>query len=295
MQRNFWNELVIESPEDEWEDSASDTPSSSDEVLEDSDMGQNPSHTIAILSFFLDITRGAPFSFTFYGSEPYTEEDTPYVHPIFSKLLDHSVQWENVTMQLRQPAFLMLRKIKGRLPMLRTLSFMEPGTFSASLWNIFEDAPLLTNIELASLTFRFNWASLTSVHLHSIDGDDVISALRQTINLETFIADELLYTDRVNAEETKIIKLPRLKHLSIHGAFLLTILEAPALKELKIKFEEEWDPDEEEPLEESELASRTVAFFLRSRCELSKFSSESLGSPALTDILTHMSMIYLFK
>ena len=292
MQPYFWNELVIESPEAQWEDSASNTPSSSDEVLDDSDIEQDPVRTMAILSFFLDITRGAPFSFTLYGNEPYTKEDASYVHPIFSKLLDHSVQWENVTMQLRQPEFLVLRNIKGRLPMLRTLIFMASCNASLSNhWDIFEDAPLLTNIKLASLVFRFNWASLTSIHLDSFDGDGVISALRQTINLETFTVDQVLYNDQVDAEEA-IIKLPRLKHLSIHGVLLLTFLEAPALKELKIKFEDESGPDMEESLEESELASRTIAFLDRSRCELSKFSSKSLASPALTDILTHMPDIH---
>ena len=303
MQLYFWNELIIESPEAQWEDSASNIPSSSDEVLEDSDIGQNPARTMAILSFFLDTTRGAPFSFTLYGKEPYTKEDATYVRPIFEKLLHHSVQWQNVTMQLRQPEFQALRNIKGRLPMLRTLSCMvqgfnvvvynKPGgPFFSNLCTVFEDAPLLTNIELASLTFRFNWTSLTSIHLHSFDGEGVISALRQTINLETFTVDEVLYNDQVNAEGTEIIRLPRLRYLSIHGVLLLTFLEAPALKELKIKFEDESGPDMEEALEESELASRTIAFFLRSRCELSKFSSESLESPALTDILTHMPDIH---
>jgi hypothetical protein len=239
-----------------------------------------------------------------YGKKIYTQKDTAYMLPIFSKLLDHVAQWENIKMQLRQPEFLLLNCIKGRLPMLRTLSFMVQD-FDARVhdmyralfshyWSIFEDAPLLTNIKLARLAFRFNWASLTSIHLYSLDDEDVIPALRQTINLESFTADEvlLLYNDETDAKETEIIKLPRLKHLSIHGVSLLTILEAPALKELRIKLEEESDTYMEESLEESELASRTIAFFLRSRCELSEFSLKFLGSPALTDVLTHMPDVH---
>ena len=284
MQPYFWNELVIESSEAEWEDTTSNfSDELKMEVLKDND---TDARTLAILSFFLDNTRGAPFSFTLYGNELYAKADTLYVLHIFSKLLDHVAQWENVTMQLRQPAFLVLRYIKGRLSMLRTLSLVVEGlhvirnlytALFSNHWGIFEDAPLLTNIELASLVFRFNWASLTSIHLHSFDGEGVIPALRQTINLETFTIDDVLYNDQV---ETEIIKLPRLKYLSIHGVLLLTILEAPALKELKIKFKDESDSDTEEgSLVESQIASRTIAFFLRSRCELSKFSSESLGSP----------------
>ena len=44
----------------------------------------------------------------------------------------------------------------------------------------------------------------------------------------------------------------------------------------------------EESLKESVFASKTISFVLRSRCELSEFSSEFLGWRVLTDILAHM-------
>jgi hypothetical protein len=303
MRPYFWSELVIES-RNQWEDFPSNELEM--EVLEDSDMEQDPARTMAILSFFLDNTRGAPFSFTLYGKRPYVQKDSSYVLPIFAKLLDHVAQWENATMKLQPTEFLVLPYIKGRLPMLRILSFvvqnshavqdfhavarMYPALFS-NHWGVFEDAPLLTNIGLGSLAFRFNWASLTSIHLYSLDDEGVISALRRTINLESFTTDEVSYID---AKETKIIKLPRLKHLSIHGVSLLTILEAPALKELKIKFDDEPESgsEMEESLEASQFASKTISFVLRSRCELSEFSSEFLGWRGLTDILAHMPDIH---
>ena len=115
MQPYFWNEIVIES--------ASNTV-----LLGRSDMKQDPARTVAILSFFLDNTRGAPFSFTLYAKKIYAQKDTAYVLPIFSKLLDRVAQWENIKMQLRQSEFLLLNCIKGRFPMLQTLSFTVQGS-----------------------------------------------------------------------------------------------------------------------------------------------------------------------
>ena len=295
MQLYFWSEVGIESPKADRKGKKR----------------LRIARTMEILTFFLDMTGGAPFSFTLCAVrlELLIKKKEPYVQTILSKLLDHSAQWKDVSMEVQLSQLALLRDIKNRLPLLQTLTLMLPyyeedslspddpdSVLRRELGDLFEDAPRLTHIQLSyifSVAWKFNWASLTSVRLSSTEGtQQIISTLRQTINLEKFAVDEIFYPSYLNPAEIKIVKLPCLKCLSVCGVLLLTVLEAPALKELKIKFEEECATEEDaengEPLADSEVAGRVNAFLARSKCELSKFSALSLASPVLNDIFSHM-------
>ena len=292
MQVYFWNEIEMERPEDK-ETRPWIRPYSPNDPKPELPRTLRPDspRTMAILAFFLDVARGAPFSFTLYKEKPYcSDQEVSCVQLVLSKLIDHSMQWENVSMQLRLPEFLLLRSVKSRLPSLKILELVLPYrhqmeeanhdvTLLPQMGDIFEDVPLLTHIKLRCLedaTWKFNWASLTSIHLQSPDDlQTIITTLQQTVNLKSLRIASTFF-DRDTAH-TKTIKLPCLENLSIEGASLLMILETPALKRLKIEFQHD-----------SNNARKTVDFLLRSNCELSELSLEGLQLGAhCQEILLH--------
>ena len=77
-----------------------------------------------MLTFFLNVTSGAPFSFTLYNEGLYYVGDAPSVQLILSKLRDYSMQWVNASMKLREPDFLLLRSVKNRVPLLQSLGLV---------------------------------------------------------------------------------------------------------------------------------------------------------------------------
>ncbi|KAF8330528.1 hypothetical protein F5887DRAFT_1287175, partial [Amanita rubescens] len=293
MQAYFWNEIEVERPEDR------ETPSqwiySMNDLEPELPRNRRPdsSRAMAILAFFLDVARGAPFSFTLYEENSYrSDQEISCVQLVLSKLVDHSTQWENISMQLRLPEFLLLRGVKNRLPLLQSLKIILPHryqmeeanhdvTLLPQMGDIFEDAPLLTHIELTNLedaAWKFNWASLTSIHLRSSDSPQtIITALHQTVNLEALNIGSTIFDPDPAHMNAKTIKLPCLEYLCIEGAFLLTILETPALKELEIEFDES----------DSNNARKTIDFLLRSNCELSVLSLQDLELRAHKEVLLH--------
>ena len=273
MQPYFWNEIQIEEPED-------------------CDRQPDPAHVMPMLTFFLKATNGAPFSFTLYSEDYYDVHEAPKVELILSKLLDHSMQWVNALMELQLPEFLLLRSVKDRVPLLQSLALVLPSdemenhdsTLLLQMGKLFENAPLLTRIKLECLSdvdWKFNWASLTSLHLCSFSDSPhlIITTLRQAINLEEFSLDDTAFwdIDWANIGDTATIQLPRLKYLSVEELFFLTILETPALEELKIEVEED-KPDN---------TRIVIEFLLRSNCELSRLSSSYINLPVLIEILTY--------
>ncbi len=295
MQAYFWNEIEMERPEDKetrpWIRSYS--PNDPKPELPRSLRPDSP-RTMAILAFFLDVARGAPFSFTIYKEGSYySDQEVSCVQLVLPKLIDRSMQWENVSMRLRLPELLLLHSVKSRLPLLQSLELVLPYRYEMEeanhdvtvlpqMGDIFEDAPLLTHIELLCLedaAWKFNWASLTSLHLRSSDSPQtIITTLQQTINLEALDIGGTIFDPDPAHVNVKTIKLPRLEYLSIEGVFLLTILETPALKELEIAF----DPDGS-----NNDARTTVDFLLRSNCELSVLSLEDLELWAPKEVLLH--------
>src|SRR6266550_5082605 len=155
MQPYFWNEIQIERPEDH-------------------NRQADSARIMAMLTFFLNVTNGGPFSFTLFK-----ESEVPDVELILSKLRDYSMQWVNASMELRVSELLLLRSVKNRVPLLKSLELILPIRLEVEASNhdptsllqvglLFENAPLLTRIKLTCLSdlgWRFNWAQLTSTHL----------------------------------------------------------------------------------------------------------------------------------
>ena len=263
MRPYFWNEIQIEHPEDR-----------------DQYRQLDYARVMEMLTFFLNVTSGAPFSFTLYNEGLYYVGDAPSVQLILSKLRDYSMQWVNASMKLREPDLLLLRSVKNRVPLLQSLGLVLQraipnldSTLLLQIGNLFEKAPLLTRLKLECLSdmdWRFNWASLTSIHLLSIRDSPqlIVAILRQAINLEEFSLGNTAFwgTDWENIGGAK---LPRLKYLSVEELFFLTILETPALEELRIETMEDYPYN----------VRIVIEFLLRSNCELSRLSSSGFELP----------------
>ena len=186
-----------------------------------------------MVAFFLDRTHGEPFSFKLYN-----------YHPILLYLVDHSEQWEEVTITLPPSKLGYLCGAMGHLPHLKKLDISadipdrrnRDGSPIPS--NIFEDAPLLTHVVLWEpvMQYKFNWSSLTIVHFAKVKTlKNIHSILREAINLVELIIEWFQWDS--DSEGGGLIYLPHLKRLDICDALLLAIFEAPSLQRLKICFD----------------------------------------------------------
>jgi hypothetical protein len=250
MQRDFWSEILIEKCKSR---PRLVMPQSTNEAKterpEDHDGQTDTERTMAMLDFFLDATHGAPFSFDLYVEEPYRTEDVSYVRLVLSKLVDHSMQWKDVSMQMQLPEVLLLCSVKNRLPVLQSLDLYLPyrdemgrsdhdDTLFSQVADVFEGTPQLTRLELPCLSdvpCRFNWALLTDLHLDWPDDPQIIiTTLQQTVNLAALTICGKFDFESVGNTNI-IIKLPRLECLSTKGLFLFTILETPELGDLEFE------------------------------------------------------------
>jgi len=128
------------------------------------------------------------------------------------------------------------------------------------------------------VTWRFKWASLTSIYPHTfIDNPQIIVAtLGQTINQRNSSSvAQNFSTDFASVKGTKI-KLVLLKYLSIQEVSFLTVLETPALEELEIEFKES-----------SDNGRTKTDFLLRSNCKLFVLNSSGIDISVPTEILIH--------
>ncbi len=294
MQLEFWNEIQIEQPQfKHWPRLIMPQSMNEAETEQPDDEQMDTERNMAILDFFLDATHGAPFSFDLSIEKPYRAEDVSYVRLVLSKLVDHSMQWKEVSMQLELPEVLLLCSIKNRLPMLQDLVLCLPYrdetetsdhdvTLFSQVADVFEDAPRLTHLELRCLSdvpFRFNWAFLTGLHLDwQDDRQTIITTLQQTVNLVALtIPGEF---DPETMENTNIvIKLPHLAYLFTRGSFLFTILETPELCELEY----------EHTTNNPNNAGVIIDFLHRSKCQLDALSwKQRADSPGtLGRVLSH--------
>lgn len=279
MQPCFWNKVEIEDPKNRFT------------YCEDKVRTVDLSRTMAILDFFLDTTRGAPFSFTLSDSWPV---QSAYVRPVLLKLLHHSMQWKDISMQLRHSEFALLRNVKDCLPLLRSLDLMlldnaemDDITVVSELRDMFKYPPLLRRIELIDFRFsntvlRFNWALLTSIQLYEVDDpEEILSFLRQTINLKELSMAGQVKPGSVSIN-SGILELPFLEYLALDGIPLLIVLKTPALKRLVVAYPCYSKKDD------INEAGITIDFLLRSNCDLLTFSSEALEWPALQKVLSYM-------
>lgn len=177
-----------------------------------------------IVAFFLDRTRGVPFSFAFCKKRGYPEKDY-YIRPILKDLLVHSEQWDEVSIELLSTDLKLLCAAKGHLPLLKKLEIMVPyqhtdSSVPSTVANVFEDAPLLTHVVLRVISawrFKFNWSPLTILDFQQLNNgnfENMCSLLREAINLVELTLCNTC-THRPHIEGSELIHLPRLECLSI--------------------------------------------------------------------------------
>ena len=120
-------------------------------MSQDDDL-QQPDHLDEIVPFFLECTRGGPFSFTLCINEGYPEAESYDIRPVLVDLINHSAHWEEASIHLSSIDLVFLCATKTRLSLLKKLDIvierdsvyhhtqsMIPTTVS----DIFQDAPLL--------------------------------------------------------------------------------------------------------------------------------------------------------
>ena len=232
MRSTFWNRIEIE-----WYD--------------DSGVGlkqQDAANVTEIVPFFLDCTRGAPFSVAFCTRGGYTEEDTDYdILPTLVDLINCSEQWEEVSIKLLSTHLVFLCATKGCLSQLKKLEIDVKNEYEyedafriipSVVTKVFEDAPILKEVVIwgfSAWKFRFNWSSLTAVTLlQQRHCKAILAILRETINVVelTIKASHL----DPNDERSELIHLPHLERLYIDNVTLLAVLETPSLQQLRIDF-----------------------------------------------------------
>ncbi|KAF8347423.1 hypothetical protein F5887DRAFT_955754 [Amanita rubescens] len=223
-----------------------------------------------IVNFFFDCTRGAPFSFTF------SMDILGDVRSMLRHFIEHSAQWEEVSVQLKT-LVVFLQGTKGRLPLLKKLEIIEDRyhqpMHSESMQSI--DAPRLTHVVLRdnSPLLQFNWSSLTVIHFHhTMHPERILAALREANNLVELTAER--YKDTSGDIS---VHLPHLKCLSVSGVELLTILETPALRRLRIGFRSDNNGLDE--------AGITVSFLRRSEIKLSTLVLKCARATIIEEIL----------
>ena len=197
----------------------------------------SPKRITTIVTFFLNRTQGAPFSFSFFHPHGYEEYEKKHMRGILKDLLDCSRQWEEVSIPVQLEDLNLLRGAKGHLPLLKRLDItLDYGwdMVPHPSFTIFEDAPLLTHVAVGGIsTWEFNWSSLTNLDIGyqgNIAGS--LHILQKTVNLVELAIGDLVYEGHVAIGG--LIHLPHLKYLSIRGDGLLTVLKTPALRRLEI-------------------------------------------------------------
>ncbi|KAF8347428.1 hypothetical protein F5887DRAFT_1157636 [Amanita rubescens] len=166
------------------------------------------------------------------------------VHSILMRLIEYSAQWEEVSVQLKT-LVVFLQSTKGRLPLLKKLEITE-ATY-----------------------YQFMGSQMTVIHFHhTMHPERILAALRGTINLVELTAER--YQDTGGDIS---IHLPHLECLSVSGVGLLTVLETPALRRLKVAYNGLDD------------AGITLSFLRRSKIKLSTLVVKDARATTVKEIL----------
>ena len=294
MQSTFWNRIEIHLCHDDYS-------------------RQKESPESEIVAFFLECTRGAPFSFSFQSSWRRSRlKHDPYKIPlaILACLLVHSEQWEKVSFQLLSSEVGCLCAAKGRLPLLKELEMViikdpdyrhtqsmvtsvfedAPLLTQSTATSVFEDAPLLTQITLcedSARRFKFNGSTLTIIDLKFLKRyKNFRAVLRGTINLvELGISD--IRSEDLHIEGGELFYLPHLERLYIDEVLLLTVLEAPTLQLLSINL---WRSDHSHSSRLANLhdARVLVAFLRRLETKLNTIMIHGGYAAPIEDMLQSM-------
>ena len=224
MTSNFWNKLDIDLfVMDKYEDP---------ELVR-----HHYDAMLLVLRYFLDHTRGQPFSFQFRTRHLRLTEEVEWTARLFELLVAESIRWREINIRIFNSLTPILHKAKHPMPLLSSVQF-EQVTWYADLkpiHDLFEDVPHLTCLALAPFSnWRINWGSLSVLKLTAgrESNDELLSVLGQAKRLEKLAIYQWLgvifYPDR------SLISLPNLKVLSTSRFELLSLLETPVLEELYI-------------------------------------------------------------
>ena len=277
MRSTFWNRIEIE-----WHDDYGPL------------MPEQFATVQEIVAFFLDCARGAPFSLAFgVESKGECDIDSDNIRPTFMELLNHSEQWEELSIHLSPTELALFCAVKGRLPLLNNLEIglardidyqRTPSITPSMVTNIFEDAPLLTQVtlwDIATRRFKFNWSSMTIVRfLDSLAPQTLLAVLRETINLVE-LTIEAWPALKLGGGGRGPIYFPLLERLSVNSMTLLTILKTPSLQRLKIDFFHY----DESPADLNKAVGIVVAFLRRWEIKLGTLVISHGHAAAIKEIL----------
>ena len=247
MTSNFWNRLYIDLfVMDKYEDP--------ELVRHHYDV------MLLVLRYFLDHTRGQPFSFQF-GTRHLRLVEVEWSARLFESLVAESIRWREINIRIFDSLMPILYKAKHHMPLLSSVK-LEQVTWCADMkciHDLFEDVPRLTCLELAPFSnWRINWASLSVLKLTPgcRSSDELLSVLGQAKRLEKLAIyhwrGTIFYPDR------SLISLPNLKVLSTSRFELLPLLQTPSLEELYILHQLN------DPISEI----RVISYFTRSSFQL---------------------------
>jgi hypothetical protein len=192
---------------------------------------------LLVLRYFLDHTRGQPFSFRFRTRHLRLVEEVEWSARLFELLVAESIRWREINIRIFDSLMPILYKAKHHMPLLSSVQ-LEQVTWYADMkciHDLFEDVPHLACLELAPFSnWRINWASLSVLKLTAgcQSNDELLSVLGQAKRLEKLAIYQwrgtIFYPDR------SPISLPNLKVLSTSRFELLPLLQTPSLEELYI-------------------------------------------------------------
>ena len=242
---------------------------------------------LLLLRYFLDHTRGRPFSFQF-KTRPrarVAEEDERMLR-LFELLVAESIRWREINIRVTVLSPLpILYKAKHHMPLLSSAQLVCAGgmypQYPQYMHDLFEDVPHLTHLELASFSnWRVNWAFLRVLKFacgyYRYD-HHLISVLRKAKRLEELALHVLgSYSHMVGS--ISLINLPNLKVLSTISAELLPLLQTPSLEELYIQGSNTF-------LGLDRLRNNVISFLTRSSCQLKCLGVAECGVDFLTDVL----------
>jgi len=212
--------------------------------------------------------------FTHIGSQAHRLK-LPNLRSVLEVLVEESMRWESVSIETAPEDLLTLRRVKDRLPCLRSLTLGI--SVHSDPPDIFEHAPSLQQVVLMKhFDWKLKWSSLTTLKLfgaHFVQNE--FNILSQAQNVET-LAIEYAAPAAMGSDGPvpSTIRLPRLKRFSLYGsAQFLTILEAPMLDELELQFHIHRN-----------LPS-VASFLSRSSCIIQRLTIKSIDESEFAEIL----------
>ena len=234
----------------------------------------SPSYVAQILEL-LKRSRDAPISFYVYA--PFKELNS---HPIIDALVLHSERWQTVSIDSTTLTISAFRGIKGRLSSLRTLSLEIWRHTDSVVFDMFEDAPQLREVNLDGPfpgEVRLPFSQLTR-YKERVRGRGVAN---YTISLATSLTT-LEISRFSESPDIPVVTLPSLVTLKVQFNDILSQgflenLTLPAIQEIRIAGFD------------GHLITVLTAMISRSRspCMLKKFAfrTSELNSGELTRLL----------